>query len=440
MNEGRARMNYPNMMKTLRCLCLISLLLIGCQRVPPVETSNFNPDEPIVLKLWGGVPREAGPQEVVDLWNSRHPDIQVEYVQYSNDDNGNLRLDTALLNEGEVDLFFNYFSSNYKQRVKMGVVENLSDMNLFDIEDKMGLESKEWEVNGNYYAVPTKKNYYFVLINKDALKEVGLTVPNNWTWNELREYAKQLTTDNRWGFVQYDFVLPYPIDGTLGNEGYVKIDGSSNFDHIVVKNHLRLLHEMMYIDKSTPLLSEQLKTKMPLDMLFFNGQAAILFGGEWVLRYANNGVTGHASNFDIAFAPIPQINHAQRDFQQIGGVGDALSINVHSEYKQEALAFIEWYVDEGMFPMAKGGRLPASKDANMERALSLLTGEHDRFDNESLERIMRGDLPTMHLTLDQEVIDLRKEEFENFFSGGITLSETIDNLVNRHNKFLGRKK
>ncbi|WP_053218213.1 ABC transporter substrate-binding protein [Virgibacillus senegalensis] len=428
-------MNRKAVAKRLCSLCCLSFLLIGCTSAD--NSDRVTDDSPIVLKFWGGVPKEAGPQAVIDLWNSKHPDVQVDYMRYSNDDNGNLRLDTALLNETDVDMFVNYFSYNYKQRVKMGLTTDLASIDPdYDVEEKVGSEAEEWKVDGQYHAMPTKKNFYFILLNKDLLKEKGLPIPADWSWKELRRYAEQLSTKDRWGFVQYDFVLPYPIDGTLGENGSIKSDGTSNFDHIAVSKHLKLLYDMMYKDKSMPALPEQLLKKMPIDMQFLEGKAAMLFGGEWVLRYVNSNKIAGTPSFDVAFAPIPKMSEDQTDFRYIGGVGDAISINANSRYKEEAMEFIKWYVDEGMYAMARGGRLPASKDADLEKALHLLIGAHERFDNQSLERIINGDLPTMQLTLDQEVIEMRKEAFEHYFSKSATLEETLERLTARHNAYL----
>ncbi len=51
-----------------------------------VEPSATGSADPVKLTLWGGVPPENGPQEVVDNWNKENPDIQLEYVRFVNDD------------------------------------------------------------------------------------------------------------------------------------------------------------------------------------------------------------------------------------------------------------------------------------------------------------------------------------------------------------------
>ena len=71
----------------------------------------------VKLTMWGAVPPENGPQEVVDTWNAEHPDIQVEYVRFVNDDDGNLKLDTALSTGQNVDLNFNYTLKNLDKSI-----------------------------------------------------------------------------------------------------------------------------------------------------------------------------------------------------------------------------------------------------------------------------------------------------------------------------------
>ena len=63
-------------------------------------------DDPITLRVWGGVPEENGPAELIANFEAANPDIRVEYTRFVNDDSGNLRLDTALIAGRQVDVYF----------------------------------------------------------------------------------------------------------------------------------------------------------------------------------------------------------------------------------------------------------------------------------------------------------------------------------------------
>lgn len=395
--------------------------------------------EPIKLTMWGGVPPESGPQAVVDAWNAENPNIQVEYVRFVNDDDGNLKLDTALLTGQNVDLYVNYTLSQVQNRIDAGVALDLSQFTDYDIDEKMGPDAAQWKIDGKYFGVPTKKNAFFVALNKEALDEAGLSIPKEWTWDEMRAYAKALTKDGVYGWLQHMEPFMDPLDSVLEKDGYTKADGSSNLDHPMIRHWLETLYAMMHEDGSTPPLGEQLTTQMPVDSMFLNGEAAMLNIGEWLIRSSNN-MTDFPRDFTIAFAPVPRLFEDQADFINRGGLGDFVSINAKSPNIEAAWEFLKWYADGGMAPMAAGGRLPASKDVDMETAMQNLLGDMaDTYDIESLEYVLYGDqTPTYVRSVPNQVIDLRTQEYEKYFLGEQSVDQTIENMVTRHNDFLNQ--
>ncbi len=405
------------------------------------STGSGKSKDAVTLKMWGGVPPESGPQEVIDNWNKEHPEIQVEYVRFVNDDDGNLKLDTAMITGQDVDLFVNYTISHAAKRVDSNLALDLGSFSDYNIDDKMGADADSWKIDGKYYGVPTTKSSYFIALNKDALDAANLPVPKDWTWDELREYAKKLRTGSGYGFIQN--MEPYvdPIDSVLSQEGYTKADGSSNLDHPLVKKWLETLNAMMADDKTTPPLGEQLTSKMPVEQVFLSGEVPMLNIGAWLLRSSNN-FTDFPRDFKIAFAPVPRLAENADHYVTRGGLGDYISINAKSKHQEAAWEFLKWYADGGMAPMAAGGRLPASKDANQEAALKSLLGEKsDTYDLDSLMYVMFDNTtPTYVRSLPQEVMDLRSQEYEKYFLGSQSLDQTLSAMVSRHNDYLKQNK
>lgn len=425
-------------------LLLISSFIAGCggngnATEKPVEnsTSTAEKKEPVKLKLFGAIPAESGPQQVLDTWNAEHPDIQVEYVMYVNDDEGNLKLDTALLAGQDADIVLNYNVPRLAKRAKAGIALDLSRFTDYNIDEKLGAMAKDWQVDGKYYAVPTTRRVYHFWLNKDALDQAGLQVPTDWTWEDLKEYAKTLKQEERWGLLSSVVCMAIGIDGEMASAGYVKSDGTSNFDNEYVRKYLETLNAMMKTDKTTPPLGQQITSKMPVETMFLKGEGVILNSGEWIFRYAND-LKSNPRDFKIAFAPIPRLSD---DFKFQGGLGEGLSINPKSEHIDEAWEFIKWYTDGGMLPMVKLGRVPASNAVQKEEILKLLTtGAEDTYDMKSLENVYFGNYPSYTLTLEQQVIDLRREEYEKFFVGKNDLEQTVSAIVKRHNEFLKQNK
>ncbi|MBB6673085.1 extracellular solute-binding protein [Cohnella nanjingensis] len=393
--------------------------------------------EPVKLKMWGGVPPEAGPQAVVDAWNKDHPDVQVEYVRYVNDDEGNLKLDTAMMTGQDVDLFVNYSMSQTAKRKESGFTLDLSAFTDYDVDAKMGPDAAGWKIDGKYYGIPTTKSSFFVALNKDKLDAANLPVPKDWTWDELREYAKKLKAGDGYGFIQHTEPFVDPIDSVLSQDGYTKADGTSNLDDPLVRKWLETLNGMMKEDKTTPPLGEQLTSKMPVEQIFLSGEAPMLNIGAWLLRSSNN-FTDYPRDFKIAFAPVPRLAGSADKYVTRGGIGDYISINAKSKHTDAAWSFLKWYADGGMAPLAAGGRLPASKDADQEAALKSLLGDKaDTYDRDSLMYVMFDNkTPTYVRSVPQEVMDLRSQEYEKYFLGSQTMDQTISAMVSRHNEFL----
>ncbi|MFK4996712.1 extracellular solute-binding protein [Bacillus sp. N9] len=78
----------------------------------------------------------------------------------------------------------------YAQRVALDMLEPLDELaekDGFNIEEEYKLNTK---VGDHYYGLPGKYVSWYVLLNKDHLDEVGLEVPESWTWDEFMDYAK----------------------------------------------------------------------------------------------------------------------------------------------------------------------------------------------------------------------------------------------------------
>lgn len=403
------------------------------------SNSGGTASKPVKLTMWGGVPPESGPQAVVDVWNAENPNVQVEYVRFVNDDDGNLKLDTALMTGQNVDMYVGYDVTRLKKRVESNLAVNLGTYNDYDIDAKIGSDAQLWKIDDKYYGIPTKKSVTFVALNKDLLDAAGLEVPTEWTWDDLQAYSKALTKDGVYGFVQHTETFNNSIDAVQTKFGYTKADGTSNLDHPDAQKWMITLNDMMHVDKSTPDYGEQITSKLPVENMFLNGEAAMLNIGEWLIRSSNN-LTDFPRDFTIAFAPVPRLTAQASDHLTNGGLGDIVSINPKSDNVDAAWEFLKWYTDGGMMPMAAGGRLPASSEVDSAAAMESLLGEvGDTYDVDSLQFVLFGDpTPTYVRSLEQEVIDARKSEYEKYFLGDQTLEQTIANMLQRHNQFMGK--
>lgn len=393
----------------------------------------------VALKFWGGVPPENGPQQAVDNWNKANPNIQVEYIRYVNDDTGNLKLDTALLSTTDApDIFMTYGDPRMTKRVQSGVVEPLDEWiskSGFDVEGIIGTANIRKFSDGKFYYLPANKNVGAVLINKNALDEVGEKVPTSWNWDDYANLARKLNKGERKGTAQ-DPVLNNFGEQVLATskpqDSYINENGKSNFDSPALKKGLELQKSLE--DEGVMIkYAEAVASKLTYQNELLTGKAAMVPSAIFLLRYIKDR-QNFPHDFKISFAPYPQYEPGW-NVNVSGGMGDYMSINKNSANKEEAMKFIDWYLKEGNLSMVPGGRIPTSKQADIVKVTELLVGDAgDLIDTDSLSALLAGDytFPTVYnVPAPVELSQLYKEEMEKYLLGAQSIDKTLEMLKSR---------
>lgn len=425
---------------------------------PGNETSSKgNTSDPVVLKLWGGVPEERGPSDVAAKFNEEFKDkgISVVYERYVNDESGNLKLNTALLSGEDVDLYFSYSVPAYVKRVESGMATNLSSFiqrDGFSMEENFGTMASAYYVDGEPYCMPTYAYKYCFLINKDMFDEAGIPVPTNWSLDEFREICRKLTTgsgsNKRYGaFISTDSQMYFPalIVGTkLGGDYFFKdaAGKESAFDDPTYKNVLTTFADMMLVDGSLVPHADIITEKLSAINLFVQEKAAII-DAYWSVRDLRD-LEKYPHDFKVAFVPMPTAEKMTREESYIsGGFMDYLSINSKSKNQEAAWEFIKWYTTEGILPMVPHGCIPASAaiDQNIV-AESFAAGVEELFDMESFKNELltsekKYQLSSITEKL-SEVTQIAKEEFELVYVGSKKPEEALASAKERADAILGK--
>lgn len=431
-------------------------LLTGCSTNKKSDAASEKQDEVVHLKFWGGVPPEAGPQQVVDNWNAANPDIQVEYIHFVNDEAGNTKLETALLADGQVDLFMTYRMDKVVKRVEAGMADTLDHYikrDKFDVVDNFG-ENAIVEFDGKTHYIPAIILNDFITLNKNYLDEAELEIPIDWTWDEYKEYAKKLTKgkgpNKVWGSYVggptpkiYEYVIDKGVKVALGPDILYKEDGTSNLDHPAFKEILDHFDDMQNGIKVQVPFAEAKATKMQGHHVYLNGQTAMHWWGTAALRNIKN-TEEFNHDFVTAFAPVPKLNKDDKYTTAGTGYLDFLSINSRSKQKDAAWKFFKWYVTDGNEPMIPGGRVPAWKHADLDKVVDLILGEDAEklFDEESFRRVLQLDKEFIVDTKFDKMPELQKiieEEAERAFIGEQTTKEAVKNMKERADKELAKK-
>ncbi|MGI6215230.1 MAG: extracellular solute-binding protein [Christensenellales bacterium] len=427
--------------------CMILLMAMALFIVPVTIFA----DETITLRLWGGVPAEAGPQASVDLFNEAFKDkgIQAEYERFVNDDTGNLKLETSLLAGNDVDLYMTYTPAILQKRASGNMALDLSELvarDGFDIEGTFGKMAISYYIDGKPYSLPTKMDQYGIVINQDMFEAAGIDIPTEWSFEEFRDIANKLTHgdgDNKvYGMFfnsQQDLLYPFNYFSvqTIGGDPLYNKDGTANVNDPINVAAIELVNNMMNVDHSAPTHTDSVTQKLSQEGMFITEKCAMTIG-PWMVRSIKDR-DNYPHDFKTAFAPYPTIDGVRKYTQ--GGYGDHLCINPKSKNIDAAWEFMKWYATEGMLPLTSGGRVPAANTYDSAEVTEyFLKGAEDLLDAETSKNVLivpaeNHAVPSITNKL-PEINKVLTEELENIYTGVKTVQQGMDDAQARAEELL----
>ncbi|MGL1893707.1 MAG: extracellular solute-binding protein [Spirochaetaceae bacterium] len=429
------------------------ILLIIILITPPIFSSrnrenNIVKPEITKIIIWGGVPYNDGPKQVIQLFNSEFSNqgIKAEYKRYINDKQGNLKLDVTLLGGGDIDLFFSYGYEQYSRRSeKMALnLGSLITNDNYDIKKYIGIfGNKKSLINGEYYGLASKTYNNGFLANKNMFDSAGIEIPIKWNWNDFFKTVGKLSSVKNGekiygaylGTLNLQEVPLEMLDSELGADHYYRNNGKSvdfsNPRYIKVLNQVKSLMGQGFMPNQESVINH----KISGTQLFTQGKTAMIYG-TWLIRDIKNREK-YPHDFVTAYVPFP--SNSNGIYYNSGGPGDMLQINKNSKKIKESWLFIKWYLEKGVMEMARFGRIPLHPNFDISDASKgLLSGDEDLFHVESinngyLKPSQNYSIPFYSSTI---VLEILREELENFYFGNITAKEALSNAESKANTAL----
>ncbi len=187
-------------------ICL--LVLGGCQLQGHPNNAGV-----VRLTLWHGVNPPSNRdvlQELVERFNRKHPDIQVDSLYVGQEDQQMPKILASVVGNAPPDmLWFNPTITG--QLVELDAIRPLDDLlaasSIRDEIDPALLETMQFQ--GHTWSVPFGTNNAGIFYRPSLFEAAGIThLPE--TWEELRQVAKKLTqdTDGDGRVDQYGMLLP----------------------------------------------------------------------------------------------------------------------------------------------------------------------------------------------------------------------------------------
>lgn len=417
-----------------RWILVLLLLLGGC------TGGTSDDDGRVTLRFQSLAWQEesvAVNKELVEEWNTSHPDVKVEYVQGSWDSVHDQLL--TAFEGGEAPDIVHDASDDLADFAYGGHLAELTD--LLPDRLKSDIPERSWRTTtfgDGVYGVPFLQEPRVLIANATWLKESGVRIPTPerpWTWPEFRRITLELSGEGKYGVA---WPLKEPVSATLnlslsagGQLFHRDADGKVEVrfqaaDEVVP----RTIHDQVNTDDSA---SGSTLGSGGSDTLpgFFGGRYAMVPLG---FSYRQQIVQQAPEGFDWQVLPAP----AGADGLTQGVSPQTLSIAEDSPHQREAAEFIDFLLrPENMVRLALGDwMLPTGTEALKDPALH--TAEHDWATGTALAEHLRS-APAQSVRGYPEWKDkVATPALQEYYSGAIGLDDLRERLEDDGNLVLAR--
>lgn len=340
-----------------------SLALAGCSsgtaQSGSASGSGGGDDNTLVVWDYGTDPTQ-GYLDRFDAW-SQKTGIKVDRVYIRYEDFLSKILQAAAANSlPDVIAIDNPWNSAMAaQGVLQDITDRVDEWGEWDQYYDGPKESATWD--GKIYGVPNESNALIMYYDKTVLDEEGVAVPT--TWDELRDAAKKLTTDGRYGFatsMTKSENSVFVFESLLWQAG-------KDLDALRTPEALSAMQYLKDLLDDGSMSSEVLSWDLQgAATELVNGRAAITFGGTWLYPWMrDNMATGH--ELGIAVLPAGAAGQASN----LGG--ENWAITAASQKQDEAFDLITFMSqsDQALPYLEDAGQLPSRRDIASDPAFSV---------------------------------------------------------------------
>ncbi|MBW4082079.1 extracellular solute-binding protein [Paenibacillus sp. S150] len=374
--------------KSLVLTSMLALVLSGCgggngnnaagnsTAAPPDAAASTNaPEQKVTLNMMHLWPAGSSAQQnklvgqIIDDYQKEHPNVTIKQEVLENEQYKN-KLKVLSASNELPDVGITWAAGFMEPYVKGGLFAPLDDiLSGEQLKDKFVPGTTEaYAVDGKTYALPIELNISPIYYNKDIFARYNLQAPT--TYEEFRQVVKTLSDNgvapialgnkDRWtGSLWY----MYLADRIAGSETLKQATGGSgSFDDpalIQAAAEVQTLVDMNAFNKGfNGLSNDEGKSE------FMNEKAAMYLMGTWELpNFTTNPDIPQEFKDKVGFFKFPTVDGGKGDIDSwVGGPGVGLFVAESSEVKEEAKAFVEYFVAKwGADSVTTAGVIPATK-------------------------------------------------------------------------------
>lgn len=382
-------------------------------------------------------------------FEEKNKNIKINYV-YPTDNNNNdyiQKMNTTLMSgNNDVDIFGSATEQQIVNWSNAGLMVPLDSY-----FQKQGVKYEDvyiypLTVKGKMYTISTLETAWFVMLNKTLLDKAGLPVPPlNWTWDDYREYAKKLTSGSGASKVYGSYMHTWVDYNKMGiyseNNTNLLYDKSGKLlvDQPMFKNWMEYKYNLENVDKSQIPYAQAKSMNLAYRSLFFNGQAAMIPTGTWMIGEIKN-VAKYPHNFETVFAPLPKFENGIEGQTFVSR--HSFGISSKSKHKDEAYKFLSFYA-ENRSKIAPLTGFTSAKDQDRSKMTDQIIGADTKYyDVKSLKNVINNPKFKANFIqngddyskVETQVLDIVNEECGKYLIGAQKLDKLVANINNRYNQ------
>ncbi|OMD47535.1 ABC transporter substrate-binding protein [Paenibacillus borealis] len=339
------------------------------------ETATDAPAQKVTINMMHLWPAGSSAQQnklvgqIIDEYQKEHPNVAIKQEVLENEQYKNKLKALSASNELP-DVGITWAAGFMEPYVKGGLFAPLDDiLGGAQLKDKFVAGTTEaYAVDGKTYALPIELNISPIYYNKDIFAKHNLQVPA--TYEEFKQVVKTLSDNgvapialgnkDRWtGSLWY----MYLADRIAGSDTLKKAtNGTGSFDDpglIQAAAEVQTLVDMNAFNKGfNGLSNDEGKSE------FMNEKAAMYLMGTWELpNFTTNPDIPQEFKDKVGFFKFPTVDGGKGNINSwVGGPGVGLFVAESSKVKEEAKAFVEYFVSKwGEESVTTAGVIPATK-------------------------------------------------------------------------------
>jgi multiple sugar transport system substrate-binding protein len=411
-------------------IAAIALVAAACTSGSESSTSGSPgaSGAPIELTMWHGYGKVIDNQgqtnyeaksltDLVDEFNSSHPDIHVNLLYEAVNDRALEKLMVGLQGGLQPDIAYQYGTS-IPQLSTAPAIMDLTDLvqdPAFDWSDFVPGAQAAATVDGRVFGIPALIDNLAIVYNKDLFDAAGIDPPTeDWTWDDFRAAAKALTdpSQQHWGFAfpvdasedtvwHYDAML-WEAGGDILNADNTEaaFNSSAGVEALTTLRDMAVTDQSIYLDQQNTGKADQLFNAGNIGMLvtgpwalsaypdvnygvqimpsFPGGSHATIAGPDMWVLFDNGDGRGQAAWQFVSWLTAAQ--QVEQDSMEAGHLPTRISVGEAPGFQKE---FDDKFPGEGLF---------VANLANVTKARPVLTSydEISQIMGEAIVKVMLG--------------------------------------------------